>query len=70
MDTGTIFEKNRTQMVTLPANTHFPEGIKIVNVCVVGVDRVLSPVENTWDSFFMSTDSVSNDFMHERACQK
>ena len=69
MVTGSVFENNKTQSVRLPANTRFPEGVKRVNVRVVGMDRVLSPVDNIWDSFFLSDNHVSDDFMIERACQ-
>ena len=44
--------------------------MKKVVVRVVGKDRVLSPVENTWDSFFLSEGGVSDDFMIERASQE
>ncbi|MDC1513458.1 hypothetical protein N8456_05100 [Porticoccaceae bacterium] len=37
---------------------------------VVGQDRVLSPAENTWDSFFASGETVTDDFMTERASQE
>lgn len=70
MSTGSVFVNNRTQAVRLPADTRFPEGVKQVTVRVVGKDRILSPVENTWDSFFLSEERVSNDFMQERASQK
>lgn len=40
------------------------------NVRIVGKDRVLSPVDNTWDSFFLSEEHVSDDFMEERASQE
>ena len=70
MRKGTVFENNRTQSVRLPADTRFPEGIKHVSVRVVGHDRVLSPVEKTWDSFFLAKDIVTEDFMTERASQK
>jgi antitoxin VapB len=66
---GSIFTNNRTQAVRLPAETRFPDDVKHVNVRVVGKDRILSPVENTWDSFFQSQDTVSDDFMVERADQ-
>jgi len=36
----------------------------------LGQDRILSPIENTWDSFFLSEDRVSEDFMAERAPQE
>ena len=69
MALGSVFENNRTQAVRLPVETRFPEGIKKVSVRVVGVDRILSPVSNTWDSFFLTKDRVSDDFMTERASQ-
>jgi len=70
MATGSIFVNNRTQAVRLPVETRFPEGVKKVIVRVLGKDRILSPVENTWDSFFLSEEKVTNDFMTERASQK
>ena len=70
MATGTVFVNNRTQAVRLPADTRFPDSIKRVNVRVRGKERILSPVENTWDSFFLSEESVTEDFMHERGSQK
>lgn len=69
MATGTVFENNRTQAVRLPADTRFPEGVKKVSVRVMGKDRVISPVENTWDSFFLGDRRASEDFMSERGAQ-
>ncbi len=70
MSIASVFVNNRTQAVRLPADSRFPEDVKKVNVRVVGKDRILSPVENTWDSFFLSESSVSDDFMTERASQE
>jgi antitoxin VapB len=69
MATGSVFVNNRTQAVRIPTETRFPETVKKVTVRVVGQDRILSPVENTWDSFFLSGEHVSDDFMTERATQ-
>ena len=69
MSTGSVFENNRTQAVRLPADSRFPESVKRVTVRVVGQDRILSPVESTWDSFFLSEQRVTDDFMTERATQ-
>jgi antitoxin VapB len=66
---GSVLVNNRTQAVRLPAEARFPEGVKKVIVRVVGVDRVLSPVSNAWDSFFLSKERVTDDFMTERASQ-
>ena len=70
MALGSVFVNNRTQAVRLPAETRFPEGVKKVMVRVVGVDRVLSPVSNTWDSFFLSKERVTDDFITERDSQE
>jgi antitoxin VapB len=70
MALGSVFENNRTQAVRLPVETRFPEGIKKVTVRVVGLERIISPVGNTWDSFFLGEDRVSDDFMTERASQE
>lgn len=70
MSTGSVFENNRTQAVRLPAESRFPEGVKRVTVRTVGKDRILSPVEHTWDSFFMSNERVTDDFLPERASQE
>ncbi len=70
MSIGSVFVNNRTQAVRLPADTRFPETIKKVTVRVVGPDRILSPVDKSWDSFFLSTERVSDDFMEQRASQE
>ena len=69
MPKGSVFENNRTQAVRLPAETRFPEGVKQVDVRVVGKDRILSPVTNTWDSFFLTEEEVTDDFLESRASQ-
>jgi len=69
MPIGSVFKNNRTQSIRLPAETRFPENVKKVFVRTLGKDRIISPVENIWDSFFLCEDSVSDDFMTERAQQ-
>jgi len=70
MKISTVFENNRTQAVRLPAGTRFPKNIKKVTVRVVGNTRIISPIQNTWDDFFLSPEyEVSDDFMTERASQ-
>lgn len=70
MATGSIFVNNRTQAVRLPVETRFPDEVKKVFVRVAGKDRILSPVEHAWDSFFLSEEKVTDDFMTERAPQE
>lgn len=70
MRTGSVFVNNRTQAVKLPVETRFPGSVKKVIVRVVGKDRVLSPIGNTWDSFFTSDEKATDEFMTERASQE
>ncbi len=70
MAVGSVFENNRTQSVRLPAETRFPDNVKKVTVRIVGQDRILSPVDHTWDTFFLSSDGPSDDFMDERPLQE
>jgi antitoxin VapB len=32
---------------------------------VVGLERIIGPVESTWDSFFLGAATVSDDFMSD-----
>jgi len=69
MDTGTVFKNNSTQAVRLPVDARFPDNVKKVSVRIVGQDRILTPVANTWDLFFLQGKAVTDDFMTERATQ-
>jgi len=70
MTSSTVFTSNRTQAVRLPANTRFPEGVKKVDVRVVGNERVIAPASEAWDSFFLGERTATDDFMVERASQQ
>ena len=69
MSIGTVFINNRTQAVRLPLDVRLPEGVHKVEVRVRGNERIIAPVGETWDSFFMNAPAVSDDFMPERASQ-
>lgn len=69
MSTSTVFTNNRTQAVRLPADTRFPDTVKRVEVRVRGQERIISPAESVWDSFFLGDAGASEDFMSERASQ-
>ena len=66
---GSIFVNNKTQAVRLPVDARFDDGVKRVVIRKVGKERILSPIENTWDSFFLNDEKVSDDFLTERAEQ-
>ncbi len=69
MSQGTVFINNRTQNIRIPADMRFPVDVKTVVVRAIGRERIISPIENTWDSFFLGGEPVSDDFMTERAEQ-
>jgi antitoxin VapB len=70
MAVTTIFTNNRTQAVRLPAELRLPETVKKVDVRARGNERIISPVGQTWDSFFLEGPSVSDDFIIQRASQE
>lgn len=70
MHTGTVFENNRTQAVRLPVDVRFADDVKKVWVRKLGKERILTPVDHTWDSFFLAEQGVSEDFLFERASQE
>lgn len=67
MTTTTVFINNRTQAVRLPAEVRFPESTKRVDVRVLGNERIIAPVDQVWDSFFLNSPLPSDDFLPERA---
>lgn len=69
MSIGTVFVNNRTQAVRLPLDVRLPEGVRKVRIRVKGNERIIAPLGQTWDSFFLSGPGVSEDFLPERASQ-
>ena len=70
MTTTTVFTNNRTQAVRLPAELRLPEGVRRVRVRARGAERIITPLDHTWDSFFLDGPQVSDDFLPERASQQ
>jgi antitoxin VapB len=66
---GTVFINNRTQAVRLPLDARLPEGVHEVEVRVRGKERIIAPLGQGWDSFFLEGPVVSDDFITERASQ-
>lgn len=70
MTTSTVFTNNRTQAVRLPADLRFPEDVKQVNVRAIGNERIITPLAETWNSFFLGVPAASPDFLESRATQE
>ncbi len=60
-----IFKSNQSQAVRLSKAVAFPEDIKVVEVVVVGNSRIITPANQSWDSWFDSP-VASKDFMVDR----
>lgn len=69
MSIGTVFVNNRTQAVRLPLDVRLPEGVHKVEIRVKGHERIIAPLGQSWDSFFLDGPRVSDDFLPERASQ-
>jgi len=70
MSSSTVFSNNRSQAVRLPADARLPAHVKRVEVCVRGLERIITPAGHTWDSFFAAdAPPISGDFLDERASQ-
>ena len=58
-----VGKNNRAQVVTIPLEYRFPEGMKQVFIRKVGDDVILSPRPSDWSAFMASSVRVSEDFM-------
>jgi antitoxin VapB len=58
-----VGKNNRAQVVTIPLEFRFPEGMKEVFIRKVGDDVVLSPRPVDWSRFLASDLRVSDDFI-------
>lgn len=65
MAQATIFTNNKSQAVRIPKALEFPEGVKKVNVIPMGKARLITPAQESWDSWF-DGEGVTADFMAER----
>ena len=65
MEQGAVFRSNRSQAVRLPKAAALPEDVKRVEVIVLGRTRILTPVGESWDSWF-DGESVTDTYMPSR----
>ena len=70
MTATTVFINNRSQAIRLPAELRLPEQVKRVDVRARGCERIIAPLGQTWDSFFLDGPQVADDFLEQRASQE
>lgn len=66
MARSAVFVTGRSQAVRLPKEVAFPPGVRRVEIIKRGNTRIITPVGNRWDDFFLDGPRVSDDFMNER----
>jgi antitoxin VapB len=66
MARSTVFMTNRSQAVRLPKTVAFPEGVHQVEIIKLGHSRLVTPIGQRWDEFFVNGPQASEDFMSER----
>lgn len=52
-----------------PIDQRLPDSVRKVEVRTKDNERNISPVGQTWNSFFLDGPTVSDDFMQQRASQ-
>jgi antitoxin VapB len=58
-----VGKNNRAQVVTIPLEYRFPDGMKQVFIRKVGDEVILSPRPSDWSAFLASDVRASADFM-------
>ena len=69
MTATTVFINNRSQAIRLPVELRLPDSVKRVDVRARGSERIIAPLGQTWDSFFLDSPQVADDFLETRASQ-
>jgi antitoxin VapB len=65
VEQGSVFQSNRSQAIRLPKAVALPDDVKRVDVVAIGRARIITPVGESWDSWF-DGEGVTADFMAER----
>jgi antitoxin VapB len=61
--TARVGKNNRVQVVTIPLEYRFPEGMTEVFIRKVGDEVILSPRPSDWSAFLASEVKASDDFL-------
>lgn len=63
---ATVCTSQKSQLIEIPDEARLPDDLKKVSVRTRGQERIISPIEKTWDNFFLNGPLVSDDFMDQR----
>lgn len=59
-----VIEVDGAQPISMQGKASFPGSVAKVNIRVQGCERIISPVQNTWNKFFLNGPKVSDNFMN------
>ena len=63
---ATVCTSKKSQIIEIPDEARLPDDLKKVSVGIRGHERTISPIEKTWDNFFLNGALVTDDFMDQR----
>jgi len=66
----TVMEDGLTQLILLPAQASFTQGVTRLNIRLLGNERILSPSQKTWNSFFLNGPKVTDYFLVDYVAAK
>jgi len=69
MTATTVFTNNRSQAIRLPAELRLPDSVKRVDIRARGMERIISPLGQSWDSFFLPEQAADRHLLPARADQ-
>ncbi len=65
-ESSTFVTNKRGQVLRLPKAVAFPEDVRRVEIIKLGRSRLVVPVGERWDDFFLHGPHVSEDFWADR----
>lgn len=65
MERASVFKSSKGQTIRLPQAVALPDGVKQVDILVLGRSRLITPTGEEWDSWF-DGEGVTDDCMADR----
>ena len=63
---ATVHTSKKSQLIEIPDEARLPNDLRKLSVRTRGQERIISPIERTWDNFFLNGPLVTDDFMDQR----
>lgn len=63
---ATVHTSKKSQLIEIPDEARLPNDLRKLSVRTRGQERIISPIEKTWDNFFLKGPLVTDDFMDQQ----